>query len=43
MQDLVAGMVLLEIPNELAWMLYVESKDAKTIGMFQFLHQKGPT
>ena len=35
-QDLVAGIVLLEIPNELAWSLYLESKNAKTIGQFQF-------
>lgn len=30
-QDLVAGIVLLGIPNELAWSLYLESKNAKTI------------
>ena len=30
-QDLVSGMVLLKIQNELAWSLYIESKDAKTI------------
>lgn len=30
-QDLVSGMVLLKIPNELAWTLFIESKDAKTI------------
>lgn len=36
-QDLVSGIVLLKIPNELAWSLYIESKDAKTIGtLFMF-------
>ncbi|GJE96722.1 TPR-like protein [Phanerochaete sordida] len=30
-QDLVSGMVLIKIPNELAWTLFIESKDAKTL------------
>lgn len=33
-QDLVAGIVLLKIPNELAWTLYLEGRNAKTIRMF---------
>lgn len=32
-QEMVNGIVLLEIPNELAWTLYLEGKDAATIGM----------
>ena len=31
-QEMVNGIVLLEIPNELAWSLYIEGKDAATIG-----------
>ncbi|KAH8093923.1 TPR-like protein [Cristinia sonorae] len=31
LQDLVNGMVLLEIPDEVAWLIYIEGKDALTI------------
>jgi superkiller protein 3 len=41
-QDLVSGIVLLRIPNELAWTLYIESKDAKTIGMSCYSALRGP-
>ncbi|EKM54043.1 uncharacterized protein PHACADRAFT_145635 [Phanerochaete carnosa HHB-10118-sp] len=30
-QELISGIVLLQIPNELAWTLFIESKDAKTL------------
>ena len=31
-EDLINGIVLLKIPNELAWTLLLESKDAEHIG-----------
>lgn len=33
-QDLISGIVLLNIPNHLAWSLFIEGTDAATIGMF---------
>ena len=31
-QDMINGIVLLGIPNELSWALFIEGKDAATIG-----------
>jgi len=31
-QELVSGMVLLQIPDELAWLLFIDGKDCETIG-----------
>lgn len=36
-QDLCNGMVLLGIPNELAWIFYIESMDVYSIGMWSLL------
>ena len=33
LQDLVNGMVLLEIPDEAAWLIFIEGTDAPTIGI----------
>lgn len=35
-QDLCNGMVLLGIPNEMAWIFYIESMDVYNIGMYFF-------
>lgn len=32
-QELVDGVILLKIPNELAWCLYIEGRNTDTIGM----------
>lgn len=34
------GMVLLKIPNELAWTLFIEAKDAESIGEYITLRVK---
>lgn len=31
-QDLIDGVILLKIPNELAWSLYIEGKNVDSIG-----------
>jgi len=31
-QELVNGMVLLQIPDELAWLLFIDSRDCECIG-----------
>jgi superkiller protein 3 len=33
-QDMISGIVLLNIPNELAWNLYIEGTNAASIGMY---------
>lgn len=32
MDELIQGMILLQIPNELAWTLYFEEQDCETMG-----------
>jgi len=31
-QELISGMVLLQIPDELAWLLFIDGRDCETIG-----------
>lgn len=33
-QEMVAGVVLLNIPDELAWSMFLDSKDVDEIGLF---------
>lgn len=34
LQDMVSGVVLLNIPDEFAWTIAIECKDADSIGMY---------
>lgn len=34
-QDLVGGIVLIQIPNELAWTLFIEAKNAVSVGQYK--------
>lgn len=36
-QDLVNGMVLLRIPDELAWTIFIDGKNSETVGAMAFL------
>ena len=40
LHDLISGMVLLEIPDELAWLIFIEGKDAPTIGPLKYTPKK---
>lgn len=42
-QDLVSGIVLIQIPNELAWTLFIEAKNAVSVGQYKSFTSKFAT
>lgn len=42
LDELIKGVIILRIPDELAWTMYLESTDCETIGQYQTFNDPFP-